>query len=375
MEIVKPNKAIPIQIGHNRMAILEAKKGYIMAQTVAMQLQQAHGADSISVTENFENIYGHKQYNREPLDGKRIAIWRTGGAGDLLFLSPSLKMLKTIYPTCHITIATSAKYAPIFDNFPYADTKIILPLPESVIQESDYYCIFEGIIEGSERASTVNAYDLFAERLGVLDKMTNEDKKPLLYVSDKNEKFANRTIEQGPRGSIGVQFMSSAPVRTYDPYDLYVVGRHFAENGYNVYIMGGIHHADYIDLVLQLPGTPKNLINLAKMNPGWLDSAAAIKKFKLMITPDSSLAHFAVAFNVPALGIYGPFNSDVRFRYYRNAVAIDQDTKCKPCYQHGQRPCRLASADKGKTISKCLKTIKPKLIIQVAEQMLTQLEK
>lgn len=53
----------------------------------------------------------------------------------------------------------------------------------------------------------------------------------------------------------------------------------------------------------------------------------------LVIGPDSSALHFAAAFEVPALGIWGPFSPQSRTRYYPNQVHLYHPELCpaSPC--------------------------------------------
>ena len=57
------------------------------------------------------------------------------------------------------------------------------------------------------------------------------------------------------------------------------------------------------------------------------------------IAPDSMFIHIAGALGIPVIGIYGPFHSNVRMKYFKNAVGIDIDCGCSPCFKHGHHPC------------------------------------
>ena len=352
--------------------MLKEGHGYIMAQSIAAQIAGSRGDDCISTTANFNQLYGNKEYKSQDLSGKTLVIWRTGGAGDLLFLSPSIKMLKKIYPTCKIALATSAKYADIFKYFEYADDKYILPLDEEIIRHADYWAIFEGLIETAKSAETENAYDIFATRLGVIDQMTPSDKQPILKVTTTERNWADGIIKKHSSsvGCIGIQVSASAVVRSFDAGSIRDMALYFTSNGYSVFMFGGFRDADPIDLLIKTAIRPKGIINMAKMGASWTQSAALIEHMDLMITPDSSLAHIAAAMGTPALGIFGPFVSDVRFRYYKNVVAIDANAMCPPCFQHGQLPCRWIQDPHESAMSKCFECIKTDLVIDVASQML-----
>jgi heptosyltransferase-2 len=93
-----------------------------------------------------------------------------------------------------------------------------------------------------------------------------------------------------------------------------------------------------------------NLAGRLKMT----DSVALLTFCDLVITPDSSLVHFAAALDVPCLSIYGPFPASVRTSYYPKNVSLeppDEPDKCWPCFCH-ERVC--PKAEERTYISPCL---------------------
>ena len=133
MELVRFSKTFQIPLSNKLILTVNKGDGYIMAQQFANQIKDTFGGNCIELMQNFESIYGYKKYEGQPLDDKRITVWRTGGAGDLLFLSPSLKKIKELYPKSDVTLATSARYINIFKHFPYVDHQGVLPIPEKLI--------------------------------------------------------------------------------------------------------------------------------------------------------------------------------------------------------------------------------------------------
>jgi hypothetical protein len=47
----------------------------------------------------------------------------------------------------------------------------------------------------------------------------------------------------------------------------------------------------------------------------------------------------AGALEKPLIGIYGPFPSEVRMKYFKNAIGLDSKVVCAPCYKHDFRTC------------------------------------
>jgi len=94
-------------------------------------------------------------------------------------------------------------------------------------------------------------------------------------------------------------------------------------------------------------------------------SIALASTMDLFISPDSAFIHVAGAFNIPQVGLYGPFPSRLRMLYYKNAIGLNAVTACTPCQLHGHFPC-----DKGDP-SPCFSVIDPNLIIQAVDFLFT----
>lgn len=55
------------------------------------------------------------------LNGKRILIANTPGLGDLIMLTPSLRVLKAMYPRCVLSVVSYEKNLPVVERLPYVD--------------------------------------------------------------------------------------------------------------------------------------------------------------------------------------------------------------------------------------------------------------
>jgi hypothetical protein len=66
---------------------------------------------------------------------------------------------------------------------------------------------------------------------------------------------------------------------------------------------------------------------------------AIAKHMNLIVAPDSAMTHVAGGLGVPIVGIYGPFSSRLRMRYYFDAIGINAKTACSPCFTHGHEGC------------------------------------
>jgi ADP-heptose:LPS heptosyltransferase len=91
---------------------------------------------------------------------------------------------------------------------------------------------------------------------------------------------------------------------------------------------------------------PPEIAALITKTPSALNVATTINNLRLfgsivggaslVLGPDSSALHFAAAFEVPALGFWGPFSPESRTRYYPNQIHLHHPELCPacPCYNY-----------------------------------------
>ncbi len=67
-------------------------------------------------------------------------------------------------------------------------------------------------------------------------------------------------------------------------------------------------------------------------------SKACVRRGRLMVTTDSGPRHFAAAFGVPAVTLFGPTDPRWSHNYQGTSIDLQLDIACRPC---GQRVCPL----------------------------------
>lgn len=67
-------------------------------------------------------------------------------------------------------------------------------------------------------------------------------------------------------------------------------------------------------------------------------SKACVARSRLMITTDSGPRHFAAAFGVPAVSLFGPTDPRWSMNYHAGELSLQQTVPCGPC---GRRVCPL----------------------------------
>jgi heptosyltransferase-2 len=119
------------------------------------------------------------------------------------------------------------------------------------------------------------------------------------------------------------------------------------------------------ELELGLAAEASRVINLAGRTS--LDDLRAIyPSLSLLISNDSSPLHYASAFNVPSLAIFGATVPALGFGPLAEFSQVAQiDLPCRPCSDHGPMVCPLGHF-------RCMKDLEPERLASMALTILRQ---
>ena len=330
--------------------VMKAKTPYVMSDPIAQQIANRN-KNTVQRYELFEPYY--KPYIGQNLDKKSIAIWRTGGFGDLLFITPIVEYFKRKYPTCKVSVATSDRFRDVWANNPNIDSfssSFSLPIPLAFVQKHDYVGIFEGTIENFKGDDQFCAIDAFAFNLGIFD-MPIELKRPRYYLKSQEINTAKNKVRSATgfniynKPYICFQWKSSSLLRDY-PYDKLVAAMYRLQQvtGYKIVILTHPNYRALIEHEVSMAmehviggGAKLDYINLAGIT-SYRESAAVLSLATGMVGIDSSLAHLAAALGVPSVSIYGPFKAEWRTIYNQNNISLQHPEVCPsaPCAYHTQ---------------------------------------
>jgi heptosyltransferase-2 len=87
---------------------------------------------------------------------------------------------------------------------------------------------------------------------------------------------------------------------------------------------------------------------------------AAVRRLALLVTTDSGPRHFAAAFGVPVVTLFGPTHIGWTETYFAQAVHLQKQLPCGPCQQ---RVCPLGH-------HRCMTDLLPAEVAGVAEHLL-----
>lgn len=331
MRIVEVTKAFAL----NEISFKEGHR-YVMAEDTESQYRSIHG-DSLGMSYPIDSIY--REYKGEDLTGKRLLTWRTGGIGDLTFLSPTFRYLKKRFPGCFIRVATGCREP--LENLPEIDELYRMPFDASLLEDVDYHRMFQGILESSsDQSKRTHAVDMFFGYFGVDSlQFPAADKRPRLVFNGEEQAWLKAQLKKMDIADneyvIGVQLETSSPVRNY-PKDkmkafIDIVAQ---EENVKVVLIGTDQQKPLAGFI---KGAAPNII--PAVNFSVRQSIVLAQRYNLIIAPDSFMIQIAGALEKPLIGLYGPFASEVRMAYFKNAIAIEPKVVCSPCWKHDFRPC------------------------------------
>jgi ADP-heptose:LPS heptosyltransferase len=298
-------------------------------------------------------------YNGESLHGKRVLVMRGGGIGDVIFSTPFIVELKRLYPDSFLGLSVNSVYH-TFMKLPAVDLLHDLLMTTEECAGYDYIINCENLIENNDEANSVDAYELHVGRF----KVKPAEYKPVLSVNPKEDARIAKMVNTD-RFNVVVQFSASVPIRSVAPSLWFKFLLRLKHDNMTVWIADGPKNGRNVqELVSNLSANSKILFrNFADITTDISSIISLIKRANLVIGLDSSYMHIAGAFGIPMIGLYGPFPSDLRIKYYKNAIGIDAESKCRfakdsrgHCFTHTIGICSLAELT-GKYYAPCLELI------------------
>jgi len=314
----------------------EANKKYVMAEDIEGNFRTVSG-DCLGMSYPIESVY--RQYKGEDLSGKRLMCWRTGGIGDIFFLNPVLRWLKKKYPTCFLRVASGCKQP--LENVPEINEIYDMPFDAKHLNDVDYHLMFQGIIEGeSAQSKRTHAVDMFFSYFSIDSiQFPAEDKVPRLFFTKEEMSWLDQTVKsmgiQENHYVIGIQMETSAPIRNYPKEKMKAIIDIIAQEENTKVVLIGTEQHNLIANFFR--GNSPNIILATKFNVR--QSITLTNRYDLVISPDSFMIQAAGALDKPCVGIYGPFPSEVRMKYFKNSIGLDPSVVCSPCYKHDFRGC------------------------------------
>lgn len=313
------------------------------------------------------------------MTGPRILLVRFSSLGDVLLLTPLIRVLRTRHPAATITALTKECWAPLLSANPHL-TEVITAAPGDrlvalarQLRKADYTHHLD--LHGSVRSRVLrllvpgpwHGYDARRRERKLLLHARQDTYRPRVPVPERYFEAA-RSLDATPDGAPADLFVSpAAELRAEDwltqaglipgaPLVGLVPGaahatkrwplghwkklaRALTEQGLHVVVIGGpadIAAGTEIVAALGRHGTSA---------AGRLDlqaSGALIRRTRVVVTGDSGPMHLATAVRTPVVALFGPTVEQFGFfPYQARASVLEQSLPCRPCSSKGGPRCPL----------------------------------
>lgn len=298
--------------------------------------------------------------NKKSTARKKILITRAmGGIGDLLMMTPGIHALKKKYPASEIELAIPKRYFPIFEN--NNDVKL-LDIEHDFFNHLKYDKWFnftdcpaarkESMTSPKVRRSRIEIFSS-ALKINFISRLSMSKKPRFIFSEDELNYASEQWKELGLENKkvIGVQLHSDETYRDYPLMEDLV--EQLAKNYFVMLFDGEVISGFEF----------KNVIKVQNLSIRKAFSLA--HKCDVIIAPDSSFVHFAAAFDIPTIALFGPIDGKVRTKHYKSCTYLSATEifGCLPCWRNEEIPCKLT----GMRTSECMKSIPVSKIIKTLE--------
>jgi ADP-heptose:LPS heptosyltransferase len=283
---------------------------------------------------------------------KRVLFYRNRGIGDQLICSAASRFFtEMLGAECHQL--ADRVHEPIWGYNPYIQgAALSVPMHLDTVFRAKGTPFFQGafffesITEWDSDGEQPNVYDRLFSMLG-LDpaRVSSKFKRPIISLQkpdvDKRIQWLQQ-VGSAVNKSCANGYIFFQPRATNKPRSLpnsLIEKVLFAANEYAEKLQIPILVAD--DKVLD-----PEIFDMVKRTPMAINVATAINHVRLLLSiicgattvigPDSAALHIAAAHEVPAVGIWGPFEPNSRCQYYLRQIHIHHKELCdnSPCYNY-----------------------------------------
>jgi len=294
-----------------------------------------------------------------------------GGIGDILWIFPFIKKIKSDFPKSNIAIMTDDRGLKVFQNFPYL-TCIVKEegwLVRAMCDNADEIYDFSGMatfykgmdhLDPVERPFTIAGFPAFKEK---------KDMRPHIVLTALEgraaiEMLSSKGISAYKDTIISIALEASTPNRSWPMYNNLRLAKMLSADGHKIILLSEKKEHKHISLIdcncgyLDTAVIPENISNLSIKCPMCQNGAtltqttgvsgiynlsgetdvrsymAILALSNLFIGPNSSGIVIATALNTPTIGLFGAFNPKNRTKFYEKYISIQGDCQDKKCEEH-----------------------------------------
>jgi heptosyltransferase-2 len=145
-----------------------------------------------------------------------------------------------------------------------------------------------------------------------------------------------------------------------DEYFAELARRIVAELEHDILVLCGFQERERATNIARLSGNPR-VFTLAGQQPSIGLSKACVRRSRLLVTTDSGPRHFAAAFEVPIVSLFGPTHIRWSDTHYEKEIHLQIPLDCGPCQQ---RTCPLGH-------HRCMRDLSVEQVYQAVGKALT----
>lgn len=295
-------------------------------------------------------------------DGRPDLIMRTGAIGDLLMLTPVLH--ECLWKTgMKINLCCFPHHFPLFEG--NNDITSLVPYPLALSEVYRYRQIFslENMMECDH---TRHPTDIFHDALRLEPGPRLAGYKPVYHLKASEIINARQSIFSN-RPNIALQLKASVANRDYPLPQWLAVIQGLERRGWGVLLLGARGQISPMPPHVKTPF----IRDLSAIDLPLRESAAVLSLCDAFIGIDSAFLHFAHAFDIPAIGLYGPFRWQVRTGGAPNIRAISGTGDCAGCGWHRHNGNIYPPNKPCSTARHCvvLASIQPERVVAAAEKL------
>jgi len=254
----------------------------------------------------------------------RIAVRRGGGLGDVLLTTPVVRELKNKYPDSELTFVTDPNGYLVLKGLPYIDRFHIMQGLGNIHSKplGGFDRQYSLVYENQTNCHIIDAYANVAQ-------VTLKNKKPDIVLLKSHHDSVSRWMKNNgiPDNAfmVAVNMGPTWPCRSWHPLKFKMVAEHFKRK-YNAVILELSGKKGYG------AGFGIDLTGKTSMR----QTAALLKRCKLLICVDSFMLHLAGATDTPVVGIFGCTDPKYRLPFNNVSVGVQTSGACRSCYHNGK---------------------------------------
>lgn len=291
-----------------------------------------------------------KSINFDIRKAKNILFLRYDRIGDMVITTPVFRELKLAYPKINITVLASKANQNVLLNNPYVDQvftnhkhNFFSDLPSllklrrkqfDVCVEFDHSVVPHSIVrlriikpkkiisikkDGryGVNGNELSLYDVYTEEktkkhfrdiwLGVLEPfgINPKSRDYDLFVTDEQNKKAQNYVKQFPsKFLVGINLEGAVKGKKIESSELFQICHGLYDQNKNIQIIILSAPDNFQSAITQVKEMDLNYVEVGYNTVRILDVAVLINHLDLIITPDTSIAHIASAFNKPVVTIH-----------------------------------------------------------------------